>query len=151
MLQIKNLSITHKKDLRVILNDFSCVLNDGDKAVIIGEEGNGKSTLLKWIYDEKLVDDYCETEGELVKTKERIAYLPQELPKEKRTLSVCEFFRGELFGADTKNAGADGGKISCPGRFLLPGAAHGNTVGWRESQGADDETASDGADSSFAG
>ena len=64
MLQIKNLSITHKKDLRVILNDFSCVLNDGDKAVIIGEEGNGKSTLLKWIYDEKLVDDYCETEGE---------------------------------------------------------------------------------------
>ena len=47
MLQIKNLSITHKKDLRVILNDFSCVLNDGDKAVIIGEEGNGKSTLLK--------------------------------------------------------------------------------------------------------
>ena len=59
MLQIKNLSITHKKDLRVILNDFSCVLNDGDKAVIIGEEGNGKSTLLKWIYDEKLVDDYC--------------------------------------------------------------------------------------------
>ena len=41
MLQIKNLSITHKKDLRVILNDFSCVLNDGDKAVIIGEEGNG--------------------------------------------------------------------------------------------------------------
>ena len=59
--------------------------------------------------------------------------------------------RGELFGADTKNAGADGGKISCPGRFLLPGAAHGNTVGWRESQGADDETASDGADSSFAG
>ena len=62
MLQIKNLSIIHKKDLRVILNDFSCVLNDGDKAVIIGEEGNGKSTLLKWIYDEKLVDDYCETE-----------------------------------------------------------------------------------------
>ena len=52
MLQIKNLSITHKQDLRVILNDFSRVLNDGDKAVIIGEEGNGKSTLLKWIYDE---------------------------------------------------------------------------------------------------
>ena len=95
MLQIKNLSIIHKKDLCVILNDFSCVLNDGDKAVIIGEEGNGKSTLLKWIYDEKLVDDYCETEGELVKTKERIAYLPQELPKEKRTLSVCEFFMEE--------------------------------------------------------
>ena len=42
MLQIKNLSITHKKDLREIIKDFSCVLNYGDKAVIIGEEGNGK-------------------------------------------------------------------------------------------------------------
>ncbi len=95
MLQIKNLNITHKKDLRVILKDFSCVFNDGDKAVLIGEEGNGKSTLLKWIYDEKLVKDYCETEGELVKTKERLAYLPQELSEEKRKMSVCEFFMEE--------------------------------------------------------
>ena len=40
MLQIKNLTLTHKKDLRVILSDFNMVLNAGDKAVIIGEEGN---------------------------------------------------------------------------------------------------------------
>ena len=45
MLQINKLNLTHKKDLRVILDDFNLVLNDGDKAVIIGEEGNGKSTL----------------------------------------------------------------------------------------------------------
>ena len=49
MMQIKKLTLTHKKDLRVILEDFQLVLNDGDKAVIIGEEGNGKSTLLKWM------------------------------------------------------------------------------------------------------
>ena len=49
MMQIKNLTLTHKKDLRVILENFQLVLNDGDKAVIIGEEGNGKSTLLKWM------------------------------------------------------------------------------------------------------
>lgn len=42
MLQIKNLNLTHKKDLRVILSEFNLVLNKGDKAVIIGEEGNGK-------------------------------------------------------------------------------------------------------------
>ena len=48
MLQIKNLRLTHKKDLRTILDNFNLVLNDGDKAVIIGEEGNGKSTLIKW-------------------------------------------------------------------------------------------------------
>ena len=38
MLQIKNLTITHRKDLRTMLEDFQLVLNDGDKAVIIGEE-----------------------------------------------------------------------------------------------------------------
>ena len=60
MLQIKNLTLTHKKDLREILSDFSCVFNNGDKAVIIGEEGNGKSTLLKWLYDPLMVEEYCE-------------------------------------------------------------------------------------------
>ena len=95
MLQIKNLTITHKKDLRIILDDFSCTLNDGDKAVIIGEEGNGKSTLLKWIYDNKLVDDYCETKGKLIKSNEHIAYLPQELPTEYLKLSVYDYFMKE--------------------------------------------------------
>lgn len=28
MLQIKKLNLTHKKDLRIILNDFNLVLND---------------------------------------------------------------------------------------------------------------------------
>ena len=37
MLQVKNRTITHRKDLRVILDNFNMVLNDGDKAVIIGE------------------------------------------------------------------------------------------------------------------
>ena len=55
MFQIKNVTLTHKKDLRTILEDFSLVLNDGDRAVMIGEEGNGKSTLMKWIYDPELV------------------------------------------------------------------------------------------------
>ena len=44
MLQIQHLTITHSKDLRVILKDFSLTLNPGDKAVVIGEEGNGKSS-----------------------------------------------------------------------------------------------------------
>ena len=63
MLQVKDLTITHRKDLRIILDKFNMVLNAGDKAVIIGEEGNGKSTLLKWIYQSELVDAYAECEG----------------------------------------------------------------------------------------
>ena len=60
MVQVKNLTIRHRKDNRVLLEDFSMVLNPGDKAAIIGEEGNGKSTLLKLIYDETLVDNYID-------------------------------------------------------------------------------------------
>ena len=62
MLQIKNLNISHLKDNRVLLQNLSFTLNSGDKAAIIGEEGNGKSTLLKLIYDESLVENYVETQ-----------------------------------------------------------------------------------------
>ncbi|MBQ8995479.1 MAG: ABC-F family ATP-binding cassette domain-containing protein [Oscillospiraceae bacterium] len=92
MLQILDLKIIHRKDLRTILDHFSCTLNAGDKAVIIGEEGNGKSTLLKWIYDPKLVDSYADTEGIRVCHGEILAYLPQELPMEDREKTVYEFF-----------------------------------------------------------
>ena len=92
MLQIKNLNIEHRRDLRVILENFNLVLNTGDKAVIIGEEGNGKSTLLKWIFDPALVAAYAECGGERILGAERLAYLPQELPDERKGLSVYEFF-----------------------------------------------------------
>lgn len=95
MLQIKNLTITHKKDLRVFVQDFSCVLNDGDKAVLIGEEGNGKSTLLKWLYDPALVEDYAEVTGQRVLQNNRLGYLPQELPPEDGEKTLYDFFQEE--------------------------------------------------------
>ena len=58
MLQVKELTLTHRKDLRTLAENFSFVVGDGDKAVVIGEEGNGKSTILKWIYDPGLVEGY---------------------------------------------------------------------------------------------
>ncbi len=91
MLQIKNLTITHKRDNRILLNNISFVLNDGDKAAIIGEEGNGKSTLLKLIYDERLVEDYADYTGEIVRNNNCIGYLPQELSVSEREMSVYEF------------------------------------------------------------
>lgn len=96
MLQIKNLNITHKKDLRILLQDFSCVLNNGDKAVMIGEEGNGKSTLLRWLYEPAMIEEYAEAAGERIINANRLAYLPQELPKEDENKSVYEFFAEEM-------------------------------------------------------
>ena len=92
MLQIKNCKLTHKKDLRVILDNFKLTLNYGDKAVLIGEEGNGKSTLLKWIYDPGLIEDYVEAEGTRILNNERLAYLPQELPQGDQEKTVYEYF-----------------------------------------------------------
>ncbi|WP_167956104.1 ATP-binding cassette domain-containing protein [Anaerosporobacter faecicola] len=82
MLQIKNVTITHKKDLRTILSDFSVVLNDGDKAAIIGEEGNGKSTLMKVIYNPELVDSYVDYSGEFITNGGILGYLAQEMSEE---------------------------------------------------------------------
>ncbi len=95
MFQIKNLTITHKKDLRSIVKNFSLVLNDGDKAVMIGEEGNGKSTVLKWMFDPDLVEDYAEGQGERILNRERMGYLAQELPAEHKEKSLYEFFSEE--------------------------------------------------------
>lgn len=92
MLQVKNLTILHKKDLHSILTNFQLVLNEGDKAVIIGEEGNGKSTLLKWIFNPNLVEDYVEAEGECICAGEKLGYLPQELPASEADKSLYEFF-----------------------------------------------------------
>lgn len=104
MLQIKNLTLTHKKDLRILLEDFSLVLNDGDKAVIIGEEGNGKSTLLKWIYNPELIDDYIESDGEKITNGQKLCYLPQELADFDKKKTVYEFFSeaGELWSQTPK-------------------------------------------------
>lgn len=100
MFQIKKVTLVHKKDLRTILEDFSLVLNDGDRAVMIGEEGNGKSTLMKWIVDPELVEDYIEGSGEKVMSGEKLGYLPQELPEEDKSKRVCEYFYESTFFTD---------------------------------------------------
>ena len=91
MIQIKNLCLYHKKDLRPLVENLSFVLNDGDKAAVIGEEGNGKSTLLKLLYDSRLVEDYAEYTGEIIKNHAYCGYLPQELGREDREKTVYEY------------------------------------------------------------
>ncbi|MDE6880776.1 MAG: ATP-binding cassette domain-containing protein, partial [Oscillospiraceae bacterium] len=95
MLQIKNLTLTHKKDLRTLTENFSFVLNPGDKAVLIGEEGNGKSTLLKWIYDPSLIESYCQWSGQLAGDTGLMGYLAQDIQAEEKSASVYEFCSAE--------------------------------------------------------
>ena len=91
MLQIRDLSVTMKKDLRQLLKEFTFALNPGDKAAIIGEEGNGKSTLLKLIYDPALVEGYVEYSGAIQKDGMILGYLSQELPPDQAAFTAYEF------------------------------------------------------------
>lgn len=92
MLQIRNLTITHKKDLRNLIEDFSFVLRPGDKTVLIGEEGNGKSTLLKLIHEEQLVEEYVTWSGEIIRNGVHTGYLAQEMGQEAQNCQVYEYF-----------------------------------------------------------
>ena len=91
MLQVKNLTITHKKDLTTLVEGLSFVLSPGDRAALIGEEGNGKSTVLKLLYDPALAEPYAEWTGEIVDKGLRKGYLAQELTPDELELPVWEF------------------------------------------------------------
>ena len=91
MLQVKNLTITHKKDLTTLVEGLSFTLAPGDRAALIGEEGNGKSTVLKLLYDPTLVEPYAEWTGEILDRGLRKGYLAQELGPEELSAPVLEF------------------------------------------------------------
>lgn len=91
MFQVKNLTITHKKDLTTLVEGLSFVLAPGDRAAMIGEEGNGKSTVLKLLYDPALAAHYVEWTGEIGDRGARRGYLAQELTREELELSVWAF------------------------------------------------------------
>lgn len=97
MLQVNHLTLIHRKDLRILVQDASFVCNDGDKVAIIGEEGNGKSTLLQWIYDPQRIEPYCQSEG-TVNGAQGAGYLAQQLSESEKELSIYEFcMRSENF------------------------------------------------------
>lgn len=84
-----NVTIT-LKDSKVIVDNLNFILNKGDKLALIGEEGNGKSTLLKYFVDTRLIDNYCYYKGN-VYCKGRIGYLRQTI-SEYNDLDVLTYF-----------------------------------------------------------
>ena len=120
MLQIKNVSMTEKKDLRELVSGLSFVLNDGDKMAVIGEEGNGKSTLLRLIFDPGLVEDYIEYSGEIIKNKSVIGYMGQELSGGEKKKSVYEFLAEEpgFLEADPKELAGYARQMQIPFELL---------------------------------
>ncbi len=93
MLILRNVTIRSRKDDRLLVDDLSFTLHAGERAALIGEEGNGKSTLLKWIFDPKMVEGYADASGQRV-VDGKLGYLPQELPGEDTDLPVCAYLEG---------------------------------------------------------
>ena len=96
MLIISNLSLILKKDFRVLIKDFSLTVNKKDKIGIIGEEGNGKSSLLKAIYNQEEASKYLEIKGTINIKNEKIGYLPQMVEKELLEKSVNELLNEKI-------------------------------------------------------
>ena len=90
MLQLKNINITLEPSGRKIIENLNYTLQSGVKCAIIGEEGDGKSTLLKYIYDKNSISSYCTASGQVVK-QGTIGYLPQFLEEKSLSLSVAEY------------------------------------------------------------
>ena len=92
MLELNNIYLTLNQNNRPLVKNLSYVLDQGSKTAIIGEEGNGKSTLLKYIYDKALIQDYCQYQGQVIKHDYRIGYLTQFLDSKWNNESVINYF-----------------------------------------------------------
>lgn len=90
---VRNLTVTHLADLRPLIKDLTFTLSSPDRLAVIGEEGDGKSTLLKLLYDPGLIAGYAAFSGAVSAPGERLGYLPQELPQKEQEKSVSAFCR----------------------------------------------------------
>jgi len=91
MLETKELTIKTVTG-KPIIDKLNIVLNEYDKVAVIGEEGNGKSTLLKVISNDESVGEYCNISGEVHNEGLVIGYLEQSLDKDWDDFDVYEYF-----------------------------------------------------------
>ncbi|MGG3241131.1 ATP-binding cassette domain-containing protein [Brevibacillus formosus] len=92
MVELHNITITTKKDDRTLIQNLDLTLQTGDKIAIIGEEGNGKSSLLKLICAEQMIAGYCTFAGNVLRNECSIGFLSQELSDEEKQMTVADFF-----------------------------------------------------------
>ena len=90
MIKINHLTITQNKDLRDLVSDLNMTIQDGEKVAIIGEEGNGKSTLLKIVMGETLPD--FTIRGDIQSDYQSISYIPQKVPEDLKKKTLQDYF-----------------------------------------------------------
>lgn len=121
---IEAINLSKSFDGRKIIDDFSCLLQTGDRIAVVGPNGAGKSTLINLFAEEVLPDSGQLEKGSTVK----IAYFHQHIPTMDDNKRIIEYIR------ETSNdiEDADGIRISASQmleRFLFPTSVHGTLIG----------------------
>lgn len=89
MIRVNHLSIRNIKEDRQLLTDLSFVVNPGEKIALIGEEGNGKSSILKALLGLPLPG--FEVEGNAY-LDEPVGYLEQNILERWGNTNVLDYF-----------------------------------------------------------
>lgn len=92
MMKLTNISLVEEKTGRYLVQDLDLTINDQTKLAIIGEEGNGKSSLLQVIRKRKDLIPYLSVSGEITSSYQHIGYLNQSLVEENSQLVVADLF-----------------------------------------------------------
>jgi len=93
MLEIRDLNIATIKELYPLVRQLSFTLNNGDKCAVIGQEGTGKSTLLKSIVNPSL--SYADITGD-ISVKGKIGYLAQDTKSIWYSQNTLEFLLKDI-------------------------------------------------------
>jgi len=121
---IEAIGVSKSFDGRKIIDNFSCLLQSGDRIAVVGPNGAGKTTLLNLFTEASTPDSGVIEKGSTVK----IAHFQQHLPTMDDNKRLIEYIR------ETSNdiEDADGVRISASQmleRFLFPTKAHGTLIG----------------------
>lgn len=92
MMKLNNITLVEEKTGRYLVKDLSLVINDTTKLAIIGEEGNGKSSLLQVIRKQEDLIPYLHVSGSISSSYENIGYLNQSLTTENQSLTISDLF-----------------------------------------------------------
>lgn len=90
MFDLRNVDVS--VSTRFLVKNLNLTLNKGDKCAIIGEEGNGKSTLLKCILG---IADYANMNGFVDFKGKRVGYLKQDIRDEDKNAFLYLFKNDE--------------------------------------------------------
>ncbi|MBM7643310.1 ATP-binding cassette domain-containing protein [Streptococcus loxodontisalivarius] len=96
MLQIKQFTLEQIADAKRLIDNLNLTIARGEKCAIIGEEGTGKSSLLRAIANAESLSNYANIGGQISCQASAIAYLSQELDPELTQVSCQDFIYDDM-------------------------------------------------------